>query len=522
MVVIVYDNIIISHVIIIDNIIMTYKKRFRKTKNNRSFRENTTRKKKRMHKTTLKKGGTATGTRIFNMLQRKGIDIKDPAKQDEILKEIDDFIKTNNIHAQDTGIIGRKTNALMSSVTGGVDGAIEVIGKWLIPGKPSSGKKNMSEITVYFFPSLVKSKPGDNNKPKLRHGSIMVKTNHQYADISNYVRSMTRDTDDMLAEMVRGVAYPLGRKPYHKERFRISERLDSDWKYTPKGDAASSVITDESKNKLTSELEAKKKELDQTKKLQEANKESYEKSKKELEDKLAEVNKDLKNNKENEAKIQELEKEKENIEKELDTAKKGLTLESNNSKNTKLEAKIFRSENDKLKNEKTILEAELKKLQAEKNNLQKGKGVAVKKTAKETAEKIKREGEQSSEELNQALLSNKQKTKDILQQNRRKEAEKRKEAAAKKEKEAAAKKEKEAAEAAKKEKEKELQLLKEKRKAAKKKHIKARVNDKNHAILVQNKKDKIANYVKMQETARSDDEISHYGKMGVDNRGKRK
>ena len=318
MVVIVYDNIIISHVIIIDNIIMTYKKRFRKTKNHRSFRGNNTYKKRRMHKTTLKKGGTATATQIFNTISAQGVSMTDQQKN-EILSSIDTFIKSNNVHAQDTGIIGRKTNALMESVTSGLDGSIEVIGKWLIPGKSSVGKKNMSEIIVYFFPSLVKSKPGDNNKPKLRHGSIMVKTNNQFTDITHFVRSMTRDTDDMIAEMTRGATYPLGRKPYHTERFSISERLDDEWNYNPKGDAAISFNAEKTVNNLKSELEAKKRELDnQKKELQKAkeNKESHEKSAKELAKELAKVNDDLKKNKGNEAKMQALEKEKAQIEKD--------------------------------------------------------------------------------------------------------------------------------------------------------------------------------------------------------------
>ena len=323
MVVIVYDNIIISHVIIIDNIIMTYKKRFRKTKNHRSFRGNNTYKKRRMHKTTLKKGGTSTATQIFNTISAQGVSMTDQQKN-EILSSIDTFIKSNNVHAQDTGIIGRKTNALMESVTSGLDGSIEVIGKWLIPGKSSVGKKNMSEIIVYFFPSLVKSKPGDNNKPKLRHGSIMVKTNNQFTDITHFVRSMTRDTDDMIAEMTRGATYPLGRKPYHTERFRISERLDDEWNYNPKGDAAISFNAEKTVNNLKSELEAKKRELDnQKKELQKAkeNKESHEKSAKELAKELAKVNDDLKKNKGNVAKIQELEKQKAEIQIELATAK---------------------------------------------------------------------------------------------------------------------------------------------------------------------------------------------------------
>jgi len=340
-----------------------------------------------MHKTTLKKGGTATGTRIFNMLQTKGVEIKDPVKQNEILSAIDSFIKTENIHTQDTGVIGRKTNELMGSINGSLDSGIEVIGKWLIPGKPSTGKKNMSEVVVYFFPSLVKSRPGDKN-PKLRHGSIMIKTNNQYADISNYVRSMTRDTDDMLAEMVRGASYPLGRKPYHIERFNTSERLDDGWTYTPKGDAAINLMAEKTVNDLKAELDAKKAELDtQKKELQKAkeNKESHEKSAKDLKKELAKVNEDLKKNKGNEAKIQELTAEKEKIKIELATAKTDLETSKTSIKegnaaleSTKKVLEAAKSEVDSKNNENKDLKSNLGKLEKEKDDLIKEKEISNK------------------------------------------------------------------------------------------------------------------------------------------------
>lgn len=379
---IVYDNIIISHVIIIDNIIMTYKKRFRKTKNHRSFRGNNTYKKRRMHKTTLKKGGTATATQIFNTISAQGVSMTDQQKN-EILSSIDTFIKSNNVHAQDTGIIGRKTNALMESVTSGLDGSIEVIGKWLIPGKSSVGKKNMSEIIVYFFPSLVKSKPGDNNKPKLRHGSIMVKTNNQFTDITHFVRSMTRDTDDMIAEMTRGATYPLGRKPYHTERFRISERLDGEWNYNPKGDAAINLMAEKTVNNLKAELAAKKAELDKQKKeLKTAmeNKDLHEKSTKNLKADLEKINAELKKNKGNESVIAKLNEEKEKIKTELATAKTDLETSKTSIKkgNADLEStkKVLEAANlevDLKNKENKDLKRNLGKLQKDKDDLIKEK-----------------------------------------------------------------------------------------------------------------------------------------------------
>jgi hypothetical protein len=264
---------------------MTIKNRFRKTMKKgiskyKRYRKDRTK--------TTKKGGVSSISDISNTSASKsklsedlyGLmvqldrDIEGPEQKESILNSIDEYIKNNNIVIAPpvpakksymdsigsginmfTSLLNPTTSTPKSaplmaspakkSLSDSIDSGIELIGSWLLPVKSKNGRKNIQEIAVYFYPSLIKSKkdPNNPNKPNLRFGNIMIKYNNTYADISSYFSTMTRQTDDFLAAIRRGekakVVYP---RFFHKEKLISTELLDDNWKLETTNDCNNSDV----------------------------------------------------------------------------------------------------------------------------------------------------------------------------------------------------------------------------------------------------------------------------------------
>lgn len=126
--------------------------------------------------------------------------------------------------------VSEVSKGLFSKMNSGVDNTIELLGSWFIPVGNSEKKKNKREISVLFYPSLIKSKkdPENPDKPKLKFGHIMIKYKNKYADISNYFKTMFRETDDALATIRRGYTHNVKPKYIHKEKIISTELLEDE------------------------------------------------------------------------------------------------------------------------------------------------------------------------------------------------------------------------------------------------------------------------------------------------------
>jgi len=202
-------------------------------------RYRTKRKRNSFRKTSKKyKGGIRNTTQhIFNTAIAKDAELAKltPAQKEKILEAIETFVADKNVQIIDTGnAVGPKINRIVDSMTDSINGSLEKIADWLLPIK--TGKKNTTKVSLYFYPSLVTSSI-KNDKPDVKMGSIMLKINNNYADISSRISSMFRQTDDLLANMRRGVNHPAKQKAFRTNSFTVHEVLDDNWKLNSKATA---------------------------------------------------------------------------------------------------------------------------------------------------------------------------------------------------------------------------------------------------------------------------------------------
>lgn len=202
-------------------------------------RKYTKRKNNRFRKTVkkYKRGGgpsTTTATLVGKAenILAKEFTLLDQKKKDEFIKEIEKLIKDKDIQIIDNSVVGSRFNRYASYMKDSVEGAVEKLAEWLLPLSEKKTRKNTTKVGVYFYPSLIQSKLGADNTvpPKVKYGSILIKVNNKYADISSFFSSMFRETDDVLANMRRGLKYNVSQKPFHSEKFTINELLDENWK----------------------------------------------------------------------------------------------------------------------------------------------------------------------------------------------------------------------------------------------------------------------------------------------------
>lgn len=247
---------------------MTIKNRFRKTmkkgiSNYKRYRKNKASiTKKNGEGRQLSGGGSKLSEDLYNLMVQLDRDIEGAEQKEHILSQIEDYIKENNIvpvPPVNQGSTFMSTSmATKKSFIDSIDSGIETIGSWLVPVTSKNGRKNVREISVYFYPSLIRSKKDPNNpdKPNLRFGNIMIKYNNTYADISSYFRTMTRETDDFLASIRRGfkakTVYP---QFFHKEHLKSTEFLDDKWALETSNDCKTDPQLKEENEKLKKKID---------------------------------------------------------------------------------------------------------------------------------------------------------------------------------------------------------------------------------------------------------------------------
>jgi len=198
---------------------------FRKTRKDKKVLLN--RKKKNYNKNTRKHMGGSVSQDIFDFYQGRYPETDADIKK-KILEDIEKIIdKNKDIQVIDSSDEKKEIKILPGSIKN-----IELLGSWLLPNSSENNttKKNVKEITAYFYPSLIKSKkdPKHPDKPKLRFGHILIKYNNKYADISSYFQTMFRQTDDALAYMRRGYTHDVNPIPFHKEKITTTELLEDE------------------------------------------------------------------------------------------------------------------------------------------------------------------------------------------------------------------------------------------------------------------------------------------------------
>lgn len=195
-------------------------------------RHQTRRKKIRFRKTMKKyRGGTSHSAQ--EIVTKSGLDKLPDDDKNKLIASIDKVLKDKDIQIVDSGKVGPKFNQYFSSMTNTMNGAIEKLAEWLMPQSVKSNRKNTTKVSLYLYPSLTQSKPGEPN-PNVKFGSIMLRVNNSYADVSSYFRSMFKQTDDTLANMRRGLKHNAKQKAFHTETFTINELLDKNWKLDKK------------------------------------------------------------------------------------------------------------------------------------------------------------------------------------------------------------------------------------------------------------------------------------------------
>jgi len=188
----------------------------------------TKRKKVRFRKTIKKyRGGVSQSAQ--KILHDSGLDNLSEPQQNKLIESIEKVLKDKDIQVIDTSKVGSKFNQYFSSMSSSMNVAMEKIAEWLVPLSVKPSKKNTTKVSLFLYPSLIESTVGVD-KPKVKFGSIMLKVNNNYADISSHFRSMFKQTDDVLANMRRGLKYPVKQKAFHTETFTINELLDDRWK----------------------------------------------------------------------------------------------------------------------------------------------------------------------------------------------------------------------------------------------------------------------------------------------------